>query len=729
MEIQEVTESYGLPKQVSRSLEEKGITELNPMQEKAINKGLMEQGSHVVSAPTSSGKTLLAELLSLKKTLNDGKKALYICPLRALATEQYRNFDEKYSDVGLEVALSIGDYDEKDSRLSEYDLIISSYEKADSLTRHNPQWLNEIGLLIVDEIQNIDSDRGPTLEVLISKIKEINPDIDIIALSATVPNPEEIASWLDGQHLKSDYRPVPLYEGIYYDNLVRFKDKEGREIDAREKDELSSLVKDSLSNDEQAIVFSNTRKNCEGNAEKLSKLTERHVRKEKLVEVSENIKNALSRPTEQCKKLAGLVKKGVAFHHAGLVRKQRREVEEAYERGLIKIIVATPTLAAGINLPTKRVIMNSMYMYTGGGSKLISTNRYKQRAGRAGRPQYDNYGESIILARKEKEIEKFKEKYLEGSLESVESKLGSEPVLRSHVLSVICDLCHDKSSLKDFFSKTFYGETYGTTTQLENVLSEVTLDLEDWKFLEVNKDKLNPTSIGKRVSELYIDPLSAHRIIKSLNESKNLTEIGSLFMISDTEEMRPYLRVRKKEEPELWEEARSHEDELMRDLTGFELGMNFLGKYKLAKLLRDWVNEEEEDDLMEKYSVPPGIIRGYLNNADWVLYSASELAKLTGNKGKIKRIMEMKRRIKYGIKEDIIPLTDIKGIGRVRARNLYEEGIDKPSEVKKTPYKVLSDILGPKTAKKVKERLGQEVSEIEVESKDRYSGQRTIGEY
>lgn len=728
MKIEKLIKRSNLPPETQQVLKKKGIIELNPMQSKAIKQGLLDEGSYVVTAPTSSGKTLLAELLTIKKTIKDKQKALYICPLRALATEQHKNFKEKYSSLGMKTALSIGDYDEKDSRLNDYDLIVASYEKADSLIRHNPDWIKDIGLLIIDEIQNIDSDRGPTLEVLISKIKERKPKTEIIALSATVPNSEEIAKWINAKAIKSNYRPVPLYEGIYYDNLVRFKDKKNRKIKSDERRSLNQVIEETLSRNEQAIVFSNTRKNCESNAKKLSKLTEPEANKVKLREISEEVKNALSKPTEQCKKLSKAIKKGTAFHHAGLVRKQRRKIEEAYEKGLIKVIVATPTLAAGINLPTKRVIMNSMYMYTGKGSQLIPTNKYKQRAGRAGRPQFDDYGESVIIARKEQETNEFKERYLEGSLEKVESQLGFEPVLRSHVLSIICDICQNKRDLKNFFSKTFYGETYGTTTQLSNLLNQITSDLESWGFIKKDKSKIEPTLPGKRVSELYIDPLSAHRIIDSLNKTKNPGEIGYLFMVADTQEMKPYLKVQRKEEPTLWEEARSHEDEIMRELTGYDLGTDFLNKYKLTKLFKEWVNEKPEDKILEQYGVPPGIMRGYLSNADWILYSSIELAKLTDNKNQVKHLSKIRRRMKQGIKEELLPLTDIRGIGRVRSRKLFEKGIKKPSDVKKTPYKALSKILGPKIAKNTKERLGQEVNETIKENK-KPNGQRTIAEY
>ncbi len=601
MKVEKAVEENGLPKQVTEILEKENITQLNPVQTKAIQKGLLnkEKKSYVVSSPTGSGKTLIAELISVKNTVNDGAKALYICPLRALATEQYQNFKKKYSSLGMDVALSIGDYDSEDKKLKKHDLIISSYEKADSLLRHDPEWLKDLELLVVDEIQNVDSNRGPTLEVLISRIKHLKPDIQIIALSATMPNSEQISEWINSKTIKSNYRPVPLYEGIYHNGLIRFKGKENRQIEKRSR-ELDTLIQETLEKNEQSIVFANTRNNSESNAKRASELTKKKIDKEKhaLSETAREIENALSRPTEQCKKLAELVEKGAAFHHAGLVRKQRNAVEKAFEKGLIRIIVATPTLAAGINLPTKRVVMNSMYMYTGQGSELIQTNRYKQRAGRAGRPQYDDYGEAIIIARKKEEIEEFQDRYIEGELEPVESKLGSEPVLREHVLSIITGTCHSFKDLQKFFSKTFYGKTYGTAEQLRELLNNVTSDLEEWGFIEMKqkeqKKKLTPTLIGKRVSQLYIDPLSAHRINKALKRDQELGEIGTLFMIADTEEMKPYLKVKKREEPQIWSEARSNEEKLPKNLSGFDLGINFPNKYKLTKMMSDWVNEEEE---------------------------------------------------------------------------------------------------------------------------------------
>ncbi len=743
MEIEKATEKYDLPRGITETLKQKGITELNPLQKKAVEKGLLnkEKESYVVSAPTGSGKTLLAELIASKTTINDGRKALYICPLRALATEQYNNFKEKYRSLGMKTALSIGDYDSKDKKLGENNLIISSYEKADSLMRHNPEWLKDLDLLIVDEIQNVDSDRGPTLEVLISRIKHLKPEIQVIALSATMPNTEEIANWINAKTIKSDHRPVPLYEGIYHDGEIIFKQKENRKI-RKNKRPLNSIIRETLEKDEQAIVFANTRKNTQTNSKKISKLTNEKIKnytprkKQELNKKAEKIKNSLSRPTEQCKKLSETVKKGAAFHHAGLVRKQRNTVEEAFEKGLIKVIVATPTLAAGINLPTKRVIMNSMYMYTGKGSQLISTNRYKQRAGRAGRPQFDNYGESIIITRKEEEIQKFTEKYIEGDLEPVESKLGSEPVLREHVLSTITGFCHTQKDLENFFSNTYYGKTYGTTEQLKNILENVTKDLENWEQIKIEKEnkekKLIPTALGKRVSQLYIDPLSAHRINKAL-KNEEISETGYLFTIADTEEMRPYLKVKKNEEAELWSEARQKQDKIPKNLQGFDLSVNFPNKYKLTKMLKDWINETEEEKIMERYGVPPGILRRYLKNGDWILYSAQELAKLTGKTEKLKPLLKIQKRMKHGIRKELIPLTDIKGIGRVRARKLHQKNIKKPSDIKETEYPKLANLLGPKTAKNIKERLGQDVeeeyNEISSSQKTNAPAQKTISDY
>jgi helicase len=200
---------------------EKTITSLRPAQEKAIAAGLFDGKSLLVCTPTASGKTLIAEFAAIKRILEKKGKAVYIVPLKALASEKYRDFTAKYSKL-CKIALSIGDVDKQDARLAACDIIITTSEKLDSLIRHHVRWVHEIATIIVDEIHLLnDNSRGPTLEILLTMLRQI-VDAQILGLSATIGNPEELASWLDAELVEDSWRPVELKQGIYCDGKIRF---------------------------------------------------------------------------------------------------------------------------------------------------------------------------------------------------------------------------------------------------------------------------------------------------------------------------------------------------------------------------------------------------------------------------------------------------------------------------------------------------------------------------
>ncbi|MBS3114828.1 DEAD/DEAH box helicase [Candidatus Woesearchaeota archaeon] len=210
-----------IPKELYDILE-KEITQLRPAQEKSIKKGLLDGKNLLVCTPTASGKTLIAELAALKSIIEGKGKAVYIVPLKALASEKYKDFKRRYGKIA-KIALSIGDIDNSDPYLAEYDLIIVTAEKMDSLLRHHAPWVSSIKTVIADEIHLLnDPERGPTLEILITILKQLLKDVQIIGLSATIGNAEELAEWLDADLIVDEWRPVKLHKGIYYDGKIEF---------------------------------------------------------------------------------------------------------------------------------------------------------------------------------------------------------------------------------------------------------------------------------------------------------------------------------------------------------------------------------------------------------------------------------------------------------------------------------------------------------------------------
>ncbi len=201
---------------------DKDVKILRPAQEKAVKKGLLEGRSLLVCTPTASGKTLIAELAALNSILDRKGRAVYIVPLRALAREKYIEFSKRYSMV--DVGLSIGDVDEKGP--GRFDLLVTTSEKLDSLIRHRSSWLREVRVVVVDEIHLLnDHSRGPTLEILITILRRMLRDVQIIGLSATIGNPKELSDWLDAELVVDDWRPVRLRQGVYLEGGIEFSDE------------------------------------------------------------------------------------------------------------------------------------------------------------------------------------------------------------------------------------------------------------------------------------------------------------------------------------------------------------------------------------------------------------------------------------------------------------------------------------------------------------------------
>ncbi|MBW3013373.1 DEAD/DEAH box helicase [Candidatus Woesearchaeota archaeon] len=219
MKLSDIKEK--IPSQLFDVLSCRNIQELRPCQEKAIIAGLFDCCNLVVCTPTASGKTLIAELACVKNVLDGKGKAVYIVPLKALANEKYKDFKKDFPF--LRIGLAIGDLDSKDSYLGRNDLIIVTAEKLDSLIRHKAEWIKEIFTIIVDETHLInDPGRGPTVEILITMLRNLLPSYQLIALSATIGNPDLLAEWLGAELVIDNWRPVKLYSGTYLDGKLEF---------------------------------------------------------------------------------------------------------------------------------------------------------------------------------------------------------------------------------------------------------------------------------------------------------------------------------------------------------------------------------------------------------------------------------------------------------------------------------------------------------------------------
>lgn len=711
-----------MPDSVKALMLRSGIVELYPPQEEAVRAGVLEGKNFVLASPTASGKTLIAELCGLKHVLEKNGKVVYLSPLRALANEKFDEF-KKYTSIRksdgkrVSVGISTGDFDSGDPWLGRYDVIVTTNEKADSLLRHRVKWMDDLSLVVADEVHLLnDGDRGPTLEVVLARLMQINPEIQVLALSATIHNVDEIAGWLKAAYVITEWRPVSLKEGVLLHEEIQYKDGNARKIEKKTRDATINLVLNTIRTGGQTLVFASTRKSSVALAKKIASYTSKVLSKPAkrgLIREADKIMSAGER-THISDLLAGLVECGAAFHHAGLAGSHRRLIEDLFRKRKIKVLTATPTLAFGVNLPARTVVIHDYRRWEPGyGNYPIKVLEYKQMAGRAGRPKYDKIGESVLIAKVADEADYLMENYVLARPERIWSRLAVEKVIRGHVLATIAsDFAHTENGIYEFFGKTFYAYQYDVKA-IKSILAKILKYLYDEEMLELFSNEIYATKFGKRVSELYIDPLSGVEIRDALRcKPARLTDLSMLHLISHTPDMAPVMRPYSNELDELTVLAEEHKEELFFEVpeewdnrVAYE---EFLGQVKTAVVLKNWIEETSEEKLLERFRVQPGDLYRTIENAKWLLHATHELGRLAGNKEVLAIASEMIERVAKGIKKELVPIVKLQGIGRVRGRIMYNAGFQTIEDIKHAPLGDLTNLplIGPRLAKKIKEQVG-----------------------
>ncbi|OQX50341.1 MAG: hypothetical protein B5M53_12745 [Candidatus Cloacimonas sp. 4484_209] len=373
-----------------------------------------------------------------------------------------------------------------------------------------------------------------------------------------------------------------MKDKIYYKDAVK-------EVSFK-KDPITSLCYETIRENGQLLIFVNTRRSAEALAKKLAK--------NNFSEIDIKFSN-----TSFGKLLESCARRGVAFHHAGLAREDRKKVEKYFKENKLKVLTATPTLAAGVNLPARRVIIRDYRRYSNLGYRRIPVLEIKQMMGRAGRPKYDKEGEALLIAKNEEEKEMLFEDYINKETERITSKIANPGIMRTHILALIAsNYVSNEETLKSFLERSFYSFQYNLSKIYDRILEIV-------DFLEENdliKD-YTATLFGKRVSYLYIDPKTAIIFRNALKDE--MTPFGILHTITSTPDLESlYLRrgefdeydsivLEKGEEfllevPDYWYEPDKYEF--------------FLSRVKTASLFYDWMEEVDEEEIFKKYKIYPG---------------------------------------------------------------------------------------------------------------------------
>jgi helicase len=692
---------------------------LYPPQEKALAAGILDGRNVLVTTPTASGKTLVA-MVAMAKAIARGKKAVYLTPLRALASEKYSELKalEKI-DLGAtraaRVAVSTGDYDSDGRALASADAIVLTNEKMDTLFRHGAEWLGDVGLFVTDEVHLLgDRERGPTLEMMLTRIRKLYQDAQVVALSATVSNADEIADWLGCALVQSSWRPTKLVEGVYEYGTVRMSDGSTFKVRAGGASTAVDVAIDSLDGGGQALIFAETRKRAASLAAKAAEGVYRRLDKEARERAAKASADILAKgdDAELTRTLAQLVSRGVAFHHAGLAPSSREIVEESFKNGVVKLLTATPTLAAGVNLPARRVVIASILRYDGdyGGNVPISVMEYKQLCGRAGRPKYDSAGEAIIVSElAAARGDEIYDHYVLGTPEPLRSQMAGDRAVRFHLLSTVASMPGmKKDDIHDVFAATLFARQYRPATVQFKVESALEY-LESEDLVKERNGRFMATEFGKKTSLLYIDPQTAvafRGALQGAERGKSHT-LGFVHLITQSPDFYPKLSLRKKDYEEVSLLLQERQGELLSaDTSEYDCSRSFWA-------MAEWMEEAGDRALGDRMGVEPGDMHRMVETGAWLAFALYEVAKLVGREDLLQELYALRTRIRYGVKAELIPLVALEGIGRVRARALYSAGYTDAGKVARAPAARLAAVpkIGPAVAEKLKAQLVRGVQE------------------
>jgi helicase len=653
-----------------------GIEELYPPQAAAVEAGVCAGENVVAAVPTASGKTFVAELAM---TTADGP-ALYIVPLRALAREKYESFSEL---PGVDVGVSTGDFDATDEDLADDDIVVATSEKVDSAIRNGAEWVERLACVVVDEAHLLGSERrGPTLEVTLSTLRRRSPAVQVVALSATVENPGDVAAWLDATLVESDWRPVDLRTGVFEPAAGRVAFDDGTETavpvdpdsETLDSDATVALAAEAVAEGGQCLAFVRSRREAESLAERLADAGRfAGLAPDRAGAVADDLADVDR--TDTGRRLADCVRAGVAFHHAGLRSAHRAVVESAFRSRDLAVICATPTLAAGVNVPARRVVVRDLERYTDSGMAPLPVLEVHQMCGRAGRPHLDPYGEAILVGDADGDPAAVRDRYVGATPEAVESKLAEPWALRTHVLSVVASgFAGSRAELLDLLDATFYahqarsreaagrgpegpasdpaaaagargddrdGRTPDPT--LAAVVDDVVAELVEMGMIEADDSDADPTGeraslaateLGAQVSRQYLAPESGARIVAGLEtlagkDPAAVTPLSALELVCYTPDMQTgYLGNR--ERASVYQFARDRAAELTTSMGEAEDFEGWLKAVKTAKILAEFADGATVEELTDAYRIGPGDLDSRVERATWLLGAADAVRELVG---------------------------------------------------------------------------------------------------
>jgi replicative superfamily II helicase len=732
----------GIPKPVADVWSQKYSQGLNALQLEAVNEFRITEGnSLVVVAPTSAGKTFIGEIAAAR-AITEGRKTVFLLPYRALVNEKFDQFSALYSGVlGLRVIRCSGDYsDEVSSFLKgKYEMALLTYEMFLQLVIGSPAALNQLGLIVLDEAQFItDPTRGMAVELLLTFLlaaRERGITPQLIALSAVIGDVNNFPEWLQCRALLSTARPVPLIEGVIdRGGVFQFVDENGHEQEQqllnpweiqvrREKpsaqDLLVPLVRKLVNDHEKVIVFRNARGPAQGCANYLAEALGLSPATEALAILPEGDLSGASAALRRA--LAG----GVAFHNSNLTREERIVIEQAFRdpNGPVRVLVATTTVAAGINTPASTVIL-AENEFIGEDGRAFTVAEYKNMAGRAGRLGFNERGKSIIYAENYLERRNLFQKYVTGTLERLESSFDPREI-DTWIVRLLAQVNQiQRSEVPRLLANTYAGYLQnrmnpGWRKQIEHEIADLLDRMISLQLIDVAGDMVSLSLLGRACGRSSLSFASAMRlvdIVKAITPgSLNAVNLIALIQGLPREEMgyTPMMKKGTKESMRVGQASARFGGEIVGVLQRYAYDMyEFYGRCKRAAILFDWISGRRIEEIEAEFTTTPysgriehGDIRRFADTTRFHLRSAADIFLILVPHSSIaQEIDTILTRLEAGLPEGAlgllhspVPLT------RGEYIRIYEAGITTVDDLLGTPESILTTLLGKTRAKSVEE--------------------------
>lgn len=690
---------FGAPPALAKAWAQQ-VQELTEIQAKAVEAGVFDAKTNLlVVGPTSSGKTLVGEMAAASSSYRTRRHGIFLVPYRALADEHFANFRARYGEL-LNVVISTSDWTEFDDdvRAGNFGLAVLTYEKLTGLLVDHPQILDRCSVIVVDEVQMLgDGARGANLEKTLTQVLLHEQSPQLVALSASLDELNKLDEWLRAKLVMVNERPVPLEEGVLAPlsgRVLLTNDEQRRLISGRAEaeDALDELVAKLVGDGQQVLVFRSSIAKTQSTAERLK----RHLPASGLASQTAAELDELE-ASDTVELLRRTLASGIGFHNGDMTAGERRAIEQSFRRGEARVLVATTTLAMGVNMPTDVVVVADYKRWERERGQWrfseISVAEYKNAAGRAGRLGQRSAGLAILLAEQDYEQRQLLDYYGRGEVEAVTSQLAVE-TFADVVFGILCGgLAQNRAELVEFITATFayltfYEMSGGIAAVEDGVARAVTICCESG-LVRDEDGQLLPTRAAL-VFAAHGIPLAAATRLSALADrllEGPVAKVELVFEIASCDalfERRPYID---------WDKLRRQPADprgtLTFDLSGVAdqaplrqaLARSHLEESEARVIARSgcllgWMGGIDETRLARRFKgCPPARVRGMGKSAAWLLDALERVATLRGaGEEEIDAVHAAAVEARYGVPVELAPLARLNapGVGRAALLRLYE---------------------------------------------------------